>query len=152
MMRRRGRSLAALTLAAVGLGAAVSGCRAIPPGSETLQQVEERRFAAMVAQNMPALEPMLAEELNYTHSSGSVETKPQFLETIRTGRLRYEALEIKHLDVRQYGNVALLTGRAAARVQLGGGQPQVLDLRFTDAYVHRDGHWQLVAWQSTRIP
>lgn len=118
--------------------------------NETAEQVERRRFAAMIAQDVAALEPMLAEELNYCHSNGEVETKPQFLETIRSGRLRYEALDVKGLDVRLYDDIAVLTGRAMARVQTAG-QTRELDLRFTDAYVKRQGRWQLIAWQSTRV-
>lgn len=118
---------------------------------DTVELVERRRFSAMIAQDLEALEPMLAEELNYGHSNGEVETKPQFLETIRTGRIRYEALDVKKLDVRLYDDIALVTGSVACKAQVGG-QPLAIDLRYTDAYVRRDGRWQLIAWQSTRVP
>jgi hypothetical protein len=118
---------------------------------ESVELVERRRFAAMIAQDIETLEPMLAEELNYTHSTGEVETKAQFLETIKTGRLRYEGLDIKKIDVHLYDDIALIIGSASARVQ-NQGKPAQLDVRYTDAYVHRDGRWQLIAWQSTRVP
>lgn len=118
---------------------------------DAVELLERRRFAAMVAQDLEALEPMLAEELNYGHSNGEVETKPQFLETIRTGRIKYEALDVKKLDVRLYDDIALVTGSVACKAQVGG-QPLQIDLRYTDAYVRRDGRWQLIAWQSTRVP
>jgi ketosteroid isomerase-like protein len=117
---------------------------------ESVELIERRRFSAMVAQDVGTLAPMLADDLVYTHSTGEVETKAQFLETVRTARLRYESIDVKTLDVRRYDDVAVLTGRAAARVQVGGRSME-LDVRFTDAYVNRDGHWQLVAWQSTRV-
>ena len=60
--------------------------------AESVEQVERRRFAAMVAQDIAALEPMLAKELTYGHSNGEFQDKAQFLDTIRNGRLRYEAI------------------------------------------------------------
>jgi ketosteroid isomerase-like protein len=119
--------------------------------SESVEQVERRRFAAMVAQDVAALEPMLAEDLRYIHSNGQLESKPQFLETIRSGRLRYREVAIQELDVRSYKDVAVITGLLAVDAQ-AGDQPVTLKLRFTDVYVSRDGRWQLVAWQSARLP
>ncbi len=130
----------------------LTGCTGLPASSsETVEQVERRRFAAMVAQDVSALEPLLAEELNYCHSNGEVEDKPRFLETIRSGRLRYEAIDAQELDVRVYQNVAIVTGLIRVKAQ-AGNQPVRLNVRYTDAYVNRDGRWQLVAWQSTRLP
>ncbi len=117
---------------------------------ETLAQVEQRRFAAMVAQDVAVLAPILADELSYTHSTGETETKAQFLETIRSGRLRYEAFDVREVDVRFYGDVALLRGRLALRAR-AGDRPVQLDLRYTDAYVYREGRWQMLAYHSTRI-
>jgi ketosteroid isomerase-like protein len=118
---------------------------------ESVEQVERRRFAAMVAQDIAALEPLLADDLTYGHSNGESQNKAQFLETIRGGRLRYEAIGVQGLNVRQYGNVAIVTGQILISGR-AGTEAVMLNLRYTDAYVNRDGRWQLVAWQSTRLP
>ena len=148
-------------LAAATLLLALSGC-ALSIGSngvdletsgerdDTVELVERRRFDAMIAQDMAKLEPMLAEELYYGHSTGLVENKPQFLESIRSGQFRYRSIEVKHLDVRLYDEVALVTGLIHVRVEMKG-QPLETDLRYSDAYARRDGRWQLVAWQSARV-
>lgn len=138
-----------LTLTALFLLTACTHLNSAPPDS--IEQVERRRFAAMVAQDVATLEPMLAEELRYVHSNGQLENKPQFIETIRSGRLRYLAITVQELDVRTYGDVAVLDGLLTADAQ-AGNQPVKLTLRFIDVYVNRDGRWQLVAWQSTRLP
>lgn len=105
----------------------------------------------MVAQDVAALEPMLAEDLRYVHSDGQLENKAQFIETIRSGRRRYRAIDVQELDVRSYKDVAVLDGLLLADAQ-AGDQTVALKLRFTDVYVNRDGRWQLVAWQSARLP
>jgi ketosteroid isomerase-like protein len=128
---------------------ACAGLRANP--DEGVEQVERRRFAAMVAQDIAALEPLLASDLTYAHSNGEFENKAEFLETIRSGRLRYEAIDVAELSVREYGNVAIVTGLIVVQAR-AGDQPVKLNVRYTDAYVSHDGRWQLVAWQSTRLP
>jgi hypothetical protein len=49
------------------------------------------------------------------------------------------------------GCTAVMTGRGAFLVELDGKEMTV-DLRFTNVWARRDGAWQMVAWQATRIP
>ncbi len=117
---------------------------------EQVQQAERQRFAALTAQDVAALDPLLADELLYCHSNGQVENKQQFLETVRTGRIRYESIDVHEFQARLYGEVAMGTGYITVQGKLGG-QPMTLEIRYTDAYAWRAGHWQLINWQSTRI-
>jgi hypothetical protein len=117
---------------------------------EQVQQAERQRFTALTAQNLAALDPLLADELLYCHSNGQVENKQQFLETVRTGRIRYESIDMHEFQARLYGEVAVGTGYITVQGSLGG-QPMTLELRYTDVYAWRAGHWQLINWQSTRI-
>lgn len=117
---------------------------------EQVQQAERQRFAALTAQDLAALDPLLADELLYCHSNGQVENKQQFLETVRTGRIRYESIDVHEFQARLYGEVAIGTGYITVQGQLGG-QSMTLELRYMDAFVWRAGHWQLVNWQSTRL-
>jgi hypothetical protein len=50
-----------------------------------------------------------------------------------------------------YGNTAVITGAGRFRVTARG---EKLDnqLRYTNVWVLRDGRWQMVSWQSTKIP
>jgi hypothetical protein len=51
----------------------------------------------------------------------------------------------------QIGATVVLTGAARIRVT-ANGNPISFGVRFTDVYVNKDGQWQMVAWQSTRLP
>jgi hypothetical protein len=35
---------------------------------------------------------------------------------------------------------------------MSSGNPVSFRVRFTDVYVNKGGQWQMVAWQSTRLP
>lgn len=120
------------------------------PAAE-IRAADARRMAAMVAVDVPALEALLAEELTYTHSSGQVETRAQFLESLTSGTLRYRSLAPSDVSVRAYGDVAVATGRVEVEATSQGNDLK-LSLRFTEVWVRRDGAWKLTAWQSTRLP
>lgn len=123
-----------------------------PPAVGHILVLEERRFAAMMSRDIPALRDILADDLTYTHSSGQLETKEQLLESIASGSFQYLAiLPEGSFRVRMYGDAAVVTGQGTFRVR-AGGEERSLKLRFTDVYVSRDGRWQMVAWQSTRLP
>lgn len=124
---------------------------ATPQSVQMVRALEERRFAAMMRRDTEALAAMLADDLTYAHSSGQLETKGQFLESIRSGAIQYTAILPEGLDVRLYGDTAVVTGKGTFKVRMQG-EDRSLQLRFTDVYVRRGDGWQMVAWQSTRLP
>lgn len=129
-------------LAAVPLAAA---------SEKEILEAQDRRFAAMIAGDAAALAPLLADELTYTHSNGRVETREQFLESIRSKGLQYRSIEPADMAVRVYGAAAVVTGRAAMKVT-SNGQDLAMEVRFTAVHVRREGGWLLAAWQTTRLP
>ena len=118
---------------------------------QEIWQLETRRFEAVVRGDVAALEGILSDDLTYTHATGVFETKAEFLGKIKSGQLKYESFGPEDFRVRVYGPAAVITGIARVKVQVGG-QPLSFRLRFTDVYVKRDGRWQMVAWQATRLP
>jgi ketosteroid isomerase-like protein len=118
---------------------------------QAVRAAEAARIQAFVSNDVPTLERLLADDLTYTHSSGLMDGKAQLIDALRSGRTRYLSMTPDDVKVRIYGDVAVLTGRMAVRVN-NNGQALDLQLRFTSAYVRHAGAWQFVAWQSTRVP
>ena len=112
--------------------------------------VLDRRIAAMLKNDFAALAALLDDALVYTHSSGRVETKAEFIDSLRSGKLKYVSANLDDLRVRIYGSTALVTGHARMTVE-SGSQQRVLEIRFLDVYLRRNGRWRQVAWQSTRL-
>jgi hypothetical protein len=119
--------------------------------AEEVLAAERARVQLAVKADTSALEKILGDELTYAHSNGRVDTKAQFLEALKSGDLKYESMEHDHLAARVYGNTAILTGLSKVKVK-SRGQDQTLHIWFTCVWVKRDGRWQMVAWQSTRLP
>jgi len=120
-------------------------------GTEKIvQDLEARRFKAMVEVDLGALDTLLAPDMSYAHSSGLTQTKEEFIAALRRGEMKYLEIKPEGLKVRSYGSTAVVTGRGEFKTRTKG-QESTVELRFLDVYVKRQGRWQMVAWQSCRL-
>jgi hypothetical protein len=102
-----------------------------------------------------------ADDLVYTSSSGEVRNKQQILEDVR-GAARADEQEraagktpaagpvftAEDILVRPYGNMAALTFRLVGRNPDG----KTAQYRNSGLFLWRNGKWQAVTWQATRMP
>ena len=124
----------------------------IPAASPAdIEKMERARFDAQVRGDLAALERMLHDDLTYVHSNARRETKAEFLDSLKTGALKYVSIEPVDISVRTFGPAfAVIVGHARIKT-LSQGKETPFVIRYTDVWVQRDGRWQMVAWQSTRI-
>lgn len=104
----------------------------------------------MTAQNVDALDTLLDDELDYVHSGGDLQSRKQFIDMIRNKTIVYESIAPSEVRVRVYDGLALAMGRSAMRVRTATGVSS-FEIRFTEVYVRREGHWLLTAWESTSL-
>lgn len=132
--------------------ATLGGALAAPSvASDEVMAAERVRIAALVADDFPALERLIAPDSLYGHSSGLLETKTEFLAALRAGRLKYKSIEHADVVVRVHGATAILQGTSKVRA-VSGGVDATVNLRFLLIYVRERHGWQFSAWQSTRLP
>ena len=112
-------------------------------------QAEEARYAAQLGNDFAAMERLFGDDLVYVHSSTTVDTKASFIESMRSGAVRYRRMTRGAVKVRTYGPVAIVTGEGTFEVT-ARGQELRLDLLFTAVWVKRAGGPQFVSWQATR--
>jgi hypothetical protein len=101
------------------------------------------RISAMIASDIDKLETLLADDLTYAHTTGWTETKAGYLETIKSGDINYITFIPRDVNVRIYGETAVLTGKVA--VNLGRTD---FEIKFLEVQRKVDSKWVLVAWQS----
>lgn len=107
---------------------------------------ETQRFKAQIARDVAALKLAMADELVYTHASGRVQNKAEYLQGFESGSVRYQGIDVTERVVHVYGETGLTSGT----ITLDIGSKKLVS-RYTGVYVKRDGRWQLVAWQATDI-
>jgi hypothetical protein len=118
---------------------------------QDLRATERSRFEAMMRADTAALRPLLSAELVYTHSNGMVETRDAHLAAIGSKKTVYESLGPVEISYRFYGALAVGTGEVKSKGMLDGTAFDVR-LRISTVHQQRDGRWQLLLWQSTRLP
>ncbi len=126
------------------------GASQAPGAEEQVRQAEHARFAAMIKADTAALDKLLAPELIYTHGDARRIDKAAFISDFKTGAFKYLTIDPKEINVKVYGDVAVVAGAAAMQI-VNNGAPASIQIRYTNVHVKRNGAWQMVAWQATRI-
>jgi len=87
-------------------------------------QLEERRWAAMMAKDTATLSELFADELSATHANAFSYTKASYLHAIER-IFDYQKVECTDSDARRVDDTVLLTGRARMDVAVSGRQVEV---------------------------
>lgn len=117
---------------------------------EAIRKLDGELADAAARNDTATIERIYADDFTFTSPFGNVSTKAQLIAAIKSGELKYESLTQDDVNVRVYGDAAVVTGRANVKLQ-NRGEAINGQFRFTRTYVKKDGRWQLVVGQSTRI-
>ena len=114
-------------------------------------ELDKKRMTAMAQKDIKALNELLSDDLVYTHSSARLDTKQSLIGAMESGSTVYTAVVPSDVRAQDLGDAVVLTGSCRISVN-AGGRPNSFGVRFTDVYAKRGGKWQMVTWQSTRLP
>ena len=115
-----------------------------------LTQIEHRLVKAWLDGDRAAADSILAADWSVIDLTGSVLTKAQVMQEFGSGERRIESGSVDDLNVRTFGNFAIVTGRSVLAGSYKGQRARVVQ-RFTDVFAKRDGRWQVVASQGTQV-
>jgi hypothetical protein len=115
---------------------------------------DQEFFTALVAADMSRLEDIVATDfLIVDIGSGSVFTRDELLDAVRSGAVRFPAVEAfpDEASVRRVESVGIVVGRTAMNFQNADGTSFVAGSRYTHVYALQDGAWRLLSAQGTTI-
>jgi ketosteroid isomerase-like protein len=121
-----------------------------PAVTAELQGLEFKWANAVKQRDVATIDRLQADEYVFTGPGGELWTKARALETIKAGDLEIDSFKMSDIQVRRYGDTAVVTLRVDWNGNYRGADisgPQ----RATDVFVKRAGRWQCVASQTTRI-
>ena len=113
--------------------------------------LDKKRMTAMAEQDYATLNEVLADDLVYTHSSARLDTKASLIGNMRSGSTVYTSVVPSDVKAQDLGDTVVLPGSCRIGVN-AGGRANSFGVRFTDVYANKGGRWQMVTWQSTRLP
>ncbi len=132
--------------AATATGAPVSNSSA----DQALMQIEQELLDALLKGDTSAGERYLADAFTFTAPDGTVQDKARFIADVKSGDLKIESSTNEDMKVQVHGDAAVVTYRSTDKGSYKGSDLSG-QYRWTDVFVKRNGRWQIVAGQGTRI-
>lgn len=119
---------------------------------QELLKLQREWLDAYQKHDAAALERIEADDFTLTEGDGKVTTKAEDVASLRNAKPPQpdDAFAVEDVQVRLYGDTAVLIGRVIIRYR-NRGQMVSEQYRYTDTYLKRRGRWQVVASQLTRI-
>ena len=142
--------LACGVLAAAVLASGFAAAQAQPTDEQTLVELERAWNDAFYKKDIEFLDSILAEEFVATYDDGTLGDRNRELELSASFNQRVISATQEDFTVRVYGDAAVVWFTLRL-VGLRQGQRAEVAFRYTDVWVRRDGRWQCVSTQSTRI-
>ncbi len=120
--------------------------------AEEALRAEDARYAAQIANDFAAMERMFGDDLVYIRSiDGAAADKRAYIESMRSGNVKYRAMKRSDAKVRTYGCLAIITGFFELEATVRGADLSE-QVRFHSLWAKRGQSVQFVSWQSTRVP
>ena len=117
--------------------------------NQELKRLENEWLNSYLRGDKQTFDRIVADDFTRTDESGKFATKVEEKALVQAPSASVNAsLTNEDMQVRLYGNAAIVTGRIVSRVQ----DSLSFQSRFTDTLVKRDGRWQVVARHYSRIP
>lgn len=108
-----------------------------------LDAYEKRDLAAMTA--------IVADDFTITFTDGSMQTKPQIIESLKRPGGSSSKFITENVRSRVYGDTVILIGIVVTEWKQND-KPMTDRSRYTDTYVKRNGKWQVVASHLSNAP
>jgi hypothetical protein len=124
--------------------------QSVKSDQEVLIDLERRWDAAFHSQDASFIETVLADEFIATYGDGSRGDKAKELSLAREQNQQIDSRRLDDFIIKVYRDTAVVwfTQYLVGPVQ---GKPTEVQYQYMDVWVVRDGRWQCVASQSTRI-
>ena len=138
------------------LGALVLALSQVPrmnAEDDTVQQLAKLKKQwgeAEVNRDVAFLDKLYADDLEIGTSQGDVLTKQQMMERVKDPDHKWDQVDSDHIQVRVFGNVAIMTDQTTVR-GVDKGKPFGGLYRFVRVFVKQQGRWRVVLAQATPL-
>lgn len=117
---------------------------------EVAAAVESLR-KAMIDPDKATLDKLAADELTYGHSSGQLQDKSGFIETLVSGKSDFVSIDLTGQSIKIVDHTAIVRHQLSAATN-DGGKPGHVSLSILLVWVKQHGEWKLLARQAVKVP
>lgn len=119
------------------------------PEEKVVQAVEFLK-QALISGDKADLEKIAMDDLTYGHSSGKIQNKTEFVETLVSGKSDFVTIDLKDQTIKVVGNTAIVRHLLYATTN-DSGNPGEVKLGIMLVFVKHDGEWKLLSRQAYKI-
>jgi hypothetical protein len=117
-----------------------------------VRAADEERMAATKSGDRARMDAIFSNELYYAHSSGKIDNKASYIESIASKATVYESFDPKQRDFKLVApGVVMMTTHLIIKVKSNGTSSDN-DLNAIAVYREENGKWRFYAWQSCKNP
>ena len=112
---------------------------------DEIMKLEDQWVKTRATKDPTTTKSLLVEDFLGSNLDGVAQTKQQYIDTVMAGNFAPPG-EYSERKIRIYGKTAVSTGLVTGVGQSGTGK-----VRYMRVFVKRNGRWQVVATQATRV-
>jgi ketosteroid isomerase-like protein len=117
---------------------------------QQLLSLEHQWCDAVKSGDAAALGRIEADGYLFTTYTGKIISKQDDLNALKSGENKIQSCDVSDLEPHVYGDTAVVTGKVSIK-GTEKGQDASGDYAFTDTFVRREGRWQAVSTQETKL-
>lgn len=147
-------AMAAVLAFAVGATPLFAGGFSLAQKHETrheIDQLEDEWRNAVLKSDTKAMDSLLADDYMAITPAGTLQSRDETMQNLRSGRVHFTSLTITDRKVRFYGTTAVVISLATIQANTPDG-PVTGNYRYTRVYV-RDarGNWKIVSFEASHV-
>ncbi len=119
-----------------------------PDPMAAIQKLTINLGNALASGNADQLDGLLSDGYLHINDSGQLVTKPDLIAGVRNGSLRFNAVNIQEVNIRVYGDAAVVNGTFMGMNAANGRSSNVED-RVTLVAAREGDNWKFVSGQTT---
>lgn len=126
------------------------GSMTFAQGKSQVERLSRKRAEWLLTKNVDSL-ASLYEPTGFTiHSNGLVKSSAEHLNDVKSGVPSYIQIDIKNLDIKEFGNTAVAVGKGYFMIEMGGKE-MAYNMVFSEVYIKKGKQWKLVSRHANAI-
>ncbi|WP_353136217.1 nuclear transport factor 2 family protein [Pseudopedobacter sp.] len=129
----------------------VSSLSAQSKSEKQVEQAVETMRLAMISGDRNVLNNLASDQLTYGHSSGKIESKTDFVETLATKKSDFKSITLSNQSINVQGKTAVVR-HVLDGDTFDGGKPGKVHLGIVLVFAKDGSNWKLLARQAYKLP
>ena len=105
---------------------------------------------SLIGKDSVELSTLLADDVTYGHTNGTIQTKAQLIRDVVNGVQDYKSIDPSDMNIRIFDHTAIVNMKSAVKMMFNNN-PLELNMYVTLVWIEKGGEWKLEARQSVKL-